>query len=202
MKTIKILLLANTLLFSCSSHQSKNEKYQSSILLQRSIEHNLYALKKENNDLCLFLSEFEESKDAVNRIRELRDDTAEELNEIRESLISFCGGRDEDMYFINIENKDAVKKFFVNNGHGNKLEKALNSYYHHNMTQEKIVFDIKETALNDIPEYKGKTFFEVFFGDTNLISALNQISVLELEFYIIESIILKEKLLQIIEKSM
>ncbi|WP_158233372.1 hypothetical protein [Reichenbachiella sp. 5M10] len=202
MKPTLYLFLA-ILLLSCSNRTG--ERVDASILNLETSE----ALNRdqitENDSVVEYLNvSFPYSPITIN---EVRNDILGRTEQIKQELISNCGGLDEYGNIFSPTEQKIVFDFLVNQGKGKEFQQLANSIVDYSIEQgipqQRIAQDAQEIAVfkND-PNQAQKTFVGIYFSRANLIEALNAMTTIESYVLQVESVYLNRQLMQIEQNGM
>jgi hypothetical protein len=193
---MKAFLILTFTCFSCSN--ISNQRIQSSILSLDTTEALNQKQIVENDSIVRFISSnISKTQFSISKIR---NDVLTNSKQLKEELITFCGGRDEYYNFTNPTEEKLVYEFLINQNKGKEFQELVNSIVKYSnqqgVEQRRIALDANEIPVfrND-PNQSKKTFVGIFFAESNLIEALIAMTTIESFVLQVESIYLNRVLM-------
>jgi len=180
MKLHLLLLIFLFSSFSCS--KKKLDAYEYIIFGSEAAARLAYDIQSENDSIISFLKAKKPSEKLL--IGGVRNESLREINELKSKLIEYCGGRNPETYeLINPLEQEKVTEFFIESDNGADLKNTINKICafikKYNKDETNIAFDANEIKHFENAPWAEKSFVELHFDNSTLVSALNTLVVYE-----------------------
>ena len=174
------------LLFSCSKEEtnqasSSGDTQESKNLFLNVFTGRHYHIAFTEAESIIQSIQNDALKEECIRLRDSTNIVMNEVEEVANVLISATGGSNEYGEYNRVNERGNINEALIDTPTSQRLKHVLSSYHDYlsqfNVNLNELPIDpVKHEIISKIPEYKGQSFSEFHFKDTDLITALDALN--------------------------